>query len=360
MHIVHIETGRHLYGGARQVVMLLNGLAGRGVRCSLVCPPDSSIATAVGNANVEVHTIPMAGELDARFGRQLGRYLEAARPDILHVHSRRGAEVWGGLAAKRGAVPAVLTRRVDNPETPVIGRIKYSLFERVIAISKQVRTQLVSDGVAATKIDLVYSAVEVNACQPAWSREQFLRAFGYDSTNLVVVCVAQLIARKGQRYLLDAWPTVVAKHPTARLLLFGQGPLEAELQTQASNSSVSETIRFAGFRDDLRDFLGRADMLVHPALSEGLGVILLEAQAAGLPIVACRAGGIEEAVAENSSALLAQPADAGSLATALIQLLNNSELRADFGEAGRAHVGQYFAVEEMVAGNLAVYEDLVG
>ncbi len=359
MHIVHLETGRHLYGGAQQVLYLLEGLAHAGVRSTLVCPPDSAICTATGVAGVTVQPMPMAGDLDAVFGRRFARWLKGAHAQLLHVHSRRGADTWGGLAALYAGVPAVLSRRVDSADPPLIGTLKYRPYARIICISAEIRRQLQSAGVPADKLRLVHSTVNVEALQPRWSRADFCAAFGLPADALAVVCIAQLLARKGHAHLLDAWPSVVAACPRARLILFGQGPEEARLRQQVAQLGLQESVVFAGFRQDLPHFLGCADLLVHPALREGLGVCLLEAQAAGVPIVATQVGGIPEAVADGVSGLLVPPANAIALATAVVTLLQDADQRAALGSAGREHVAREFSLAGMVAGNLQVYRELV-
>jgi glycosyltransferase involved in cell wall biosynthesis len=301
----------------------------------------------------------MAGDLDVSFGRRFGQWLVATKPDLLHVHSRRGADLWGGLAARRAGVPAVLSRRVDNPELPLLVRIKYRQYQRIIAISSDIEQQLRTEGVAADKLRLVHSAVDAIRCQPDWTREQFRAAFGLQGDELAVVCVAQLIARKGHEFLLGAWPTVLAAYPQARLILFGRGSEEARLQDRVRRQGLSAKVHFVGFRADLRNFLGHADLLVHPAVREGLGIALLEAQAAGLAVVASRTGGIPEAVADNVSGLLVPPKDTAALANAITALLGDPDERIRLGAGGRAHIAQNFSVPRMVSGNLGVYEELL-
>jgi glycosyltransferase involved in cell wall biosynthesis len=359
MHIVHLETGRHLYGGAQQVLYLLEGLAREGVRSTLVCPPDSAICTAAGAAGVSVQTMPMAGDLDALFGRRFAGWLNTAHAQLLHVHSRRGADTWGGLAARVAGVPAVLSRRVDSADPPLIGTLKYQPYARIICISAQIQRQLQATGVPADKLRIVYSAINAEAFQPRWSRADFCVAFGLPADALAVVCVAQLIARKGHAFLLDAWAAIVAACPRARLVLFGQGPEEVNLRQQVAQLRLQESVVFAGFRQDLPYFLGCADLLVHPALREGLGVCLLEAQAAGLPVVASQVGGIPEAVAAGVSGLLVPPANAVALATSMITLLQDAPRRAALGAAGRAHVAREFSHAAMVSGNLQVYREIL-
>src|SRR5688572_20374161 len=132
MRIAHIEAGRHLYGGAAQVGYLLEGLTGRGVENLLLCPPDSELGAAVGTAHARAVT--MRGELDVTLLPRLARELRRLKPDVVHVHSRRGADLYGGFAAALAGVPAILTRRVDAPEPAVFARLKYRPYRAIVAL----------------------------------------------------------------------------------------------------------------------------------------------------------------------------------------------------------------------------------
>ena len=168
--------------------------------------------------------------------------------------------------------------------------------------------------------------------------------------------VAQLIPRKGHALFLKAWPLIRAQCPDARLLIFGSGPLEAELK---SRTGWGGTTSFCGFRADLREFLGHLDLLVHPALHEGLGVSLLEAQAAGVAIVAFAAGGVPEVVVDGETGLLAPAGAAAALAAAVIRLLGDPNLRQQLGAAGRNRVQSRFGPLQMVDSYLALYRQLL-
>ncbi len=357
MHIVHLETGRHIYGGARQVLMLLDGLAAEGLQTTLVCTEGSAIATSAAK-DVRVIALPMRGDGDVMFPPRFGAHLEKLRPDVVHVHSRRGADLWGGLAARRAGIPAVLTRRVDNPEPPMLRTLKYRNYERIVAISAAIAEQLQTDRVPREKIRVVHSAIDAKSCKPAWSKAQFQDAFGLQPHEKAVVCVAQLIPRKGHAVLLEAWQQVTAVHADARLLMFGQGR-EADALQQRIDATGLRSASLMGFRDDVRQFLGCTDLLVHPANKEGLGVALLEAQAAGVPVVAARAGGIPEAVADGESGLLFEAGNAAALAAALIELLGSAEQRQTMAARGPEFVSKEFSTEAMVSGNLAVYKEVL-
>ena len=354
MHVLHVETGRHLYGGPRQVLMLLDGLAERGVYSTLACAAGSASAAAASAAGHEGVTRGLGGDLDVGAVSWLTGLVKERAPDVVHAHSRRGADFFAGLAAL-GRVPAVLTRRVDHPDVPVIGRLRYQAYDRVVAISQAVATRLTADGVPAHKLSVIRSAVDVGACQPVWSRERFLDAFGLHASQHVVAVVAQLIPRKGHALLLDAWPLIRHRCGDAHLLVFGAGPLEAELRAR---SGPGDAVTFAGFRPDLREFLGHVDLLVHPALREGLGVSVLEAQAAGVPVVAFAAGGVTEAVVDGTAGLLVPPADSVALVDAVTRLLDDPNLRQRLGAAGRERMTREFSPGRMAEDYLALYREV--
>ncbi|MDD2728068.1 glycosyltransferase family 4 protein [Malikia sp.] len=358
MKVLHVESGRYLYGGARQVLYIMEGLARRGVDNLLACPPSAHIAEPA-RASARVFELPMKGDLDFGLVGRLRRLIAAEQPDLVHIHSRRGADLWGGLAAWLAGVPCVLSRRVDNPERRWVVKLKYRLYEQVITISEGIRQVLLAEGLAPEQVSCVRSAVDAAPYLKAYDQAGFKAALGLAPDALLVGTVAQLIARKGHRHLLAALPQVLARHPKLQLLIFGRGPLEAELRQSISAQGLAEHVRLMGFRDDLPAILGCLDLLVHPADMEGLGVSLLQASAARVPIIATRAGGMPEAVRDRINGLLIEPGDVAGLAAAMNELLDDAQLRERMGQAGRQLVLDDFSVDAMCEGNLAVYRHLL-
>jgi glycosyltransferase involved in cell wall biosynthesis len=277
----------------------------------------------------------------------------------VHLHSRRGADVWGGIAARLTGTACVLSRRVDNPEARWQVALKYRLYDHVITISEGIRRVLLQEGVPPQQVTCVRSAVDAAPYLASVDRHAFQREFTLPPNAIVIGMVAQLIPRKGHRYLIDAVDILRRDHPQLRVLLFGKGPLQAELENEIAQRGLSDVIRMAGFRDDLPRWLSGLDILVHPAEMEGLGVSLLQASAAAVSIVASRAGGLPEAVEDGVTGLLVPPGDTTALSTALRRLLDDAALRRQFGEAGRARILSAFSVDAMVDGNLAVYRKVL-
>jgi glycosyltransferase involved in cell wall biosynthesis len=357
--VLHVEAGRNLYGGARQVLYILEGLAARGVDNVLACPADSEIAGAAAKA-ARVVPMRMGGDLDAWLALRLYRLIGAVSPDVVHVHSRRGADWWGGVAVRLAGVPSILSRRVDNPEARWIVASKYRLYDHVITISEAIRQVLVGEGLDPRKVTCVRSAVDPAPYLHAVDRAQMCREFALPPDALILGMVAQFIPRKGHRVLLAALPLLRAQFPQLRVLLFGKGPLTAAVQGEIDAQGLQPCVKLAGFRDDLQRWLGGLDLLVHPADMEGLGVSLLQAAAAGVPIVASRAGGLVEAVEDGVTGVLVQPGDPAALANAMRPLLADPALRRRMGEAGRARVLSRFSVDAMTEGNQTVYRKVLG
>jgi len=358
MRVMHIEAGCHLYGGPRQVLYLLEGLAARGVENILACPKGSDIAREA-RPWARVVEMRMGGELDLMLMRRLRRLMDETRPDLVHVHSRRGVDVWGGIAARRAGIPAVLSRRVDNPEPRWLAHWKYGLYAKVVAISEGIRQVLLQEGITPEHVVTVRSAVDAAPFLHDCKRDAFREAFGLPDHALALGVIAQLIPRKGHRHLLAILPEIVHRHPEVRVLFFGKGAHRPQLERQVEQLGLAGHVLFTGFRADLARWLPCLDIVAHPADTEGLGVSLLQASAAGVPIVATRTGGIPEAVHDGENGVLFTPADTAALASALLRLLDDASLRTAMGARGRDLVQREFSVEGMVLGNLALYRSIL-
>ena len=233
MRVLHVEAGRHLYGGAQQVLYLIQGLRETGIQNALVCPENSVISAAAEAIVDRLYPIPLRGDLDLPFAWRLRSIIRRERPDVLHLHSRRGADILGGLAARGTGVKTVVSRRNDNPENPTLVKFKYRLFDRVVAISEGIRQVLLAEGLPENKVVRVRSAIDPTPYQSHADKSWFHDTFKLQANNKVLGVVAQFIPRKGHRYLLSAMPAILSKFPETRLLLFGQGAGEKRITPSA-------------------------------------------------------------------------------------------------------------------------------
>jgi len=359
MKILHVETGRHFLGGPQQVVYLLDALNELGVENILVCPPDSGIDTVARQHGIRVQNLFCAGDLDLPFAYRLTQFIRDERPDLVHCHSRRGADVLGGLAASFAHVPAVVSRRVDNTELRLVAGLRYRPFRKVIAISEAIAAVLRDRGIEDFRLEVIRSAVDTEAFSQAPDCASMRREFGLDEDMIAIAVAGQLIPRKGHRHLLQAMSTLRLTHPKVRLVIFGEGYLNNQLRAQASALGLGDAVQFAGYRDDLDALIGCFDLFVHPASAEGLGIAVLKASAAGLAVVACDAGGLRESVVDGQTGLLVAPGDADALGQAIRTLVDDEAMRANLGAAGRERMQNEFSIATMAAKHLTLYESLL-
>lgn len=356
MKVLHVEAGRHLLGGARQVGYLLDGLARAGVENVIVCPPAQPLAATLAGADVV--TTPMRGDADvAVVARVLGQ-IRVRAPDLVHVHSQRGAELFAGLASRLARLPAVLTRRVDSDQFGPWARLKYRPYRAIVAVSSAVAAQLRDGaGIDASRIELIASAVDTERFKPdSEARCRLLGEFGLPDDALAIGVVAQLIPRKGHRRLFGCLPALVAAHDRLRIVCFGAGPEEQRLRRTVMELGLDGHVTFAGYRGDIERLVPGLDIVVHPAEREGLGVAVLEAMSAGVAVVAAAVGGLTDVIRSGCDGLLCDARDPAALSVAIDALARDATLRRRLGRAARDSVIRRHSIEQMTGRYLALYE----
>jgi glycosyltransferase involved in cell wall biosynthesis len=215
---------------------------------------------------------------------------------------------------------------------------------------------LESCGLPADTLRVVHEGVPDRAPQPG-GREA-LRELGIPPDALVVGNVAALTDHKDHETLLAAAALVVARVPSARFVVVGDGELRASLAGRARALGLGERCVFAGFRTDLDRLVPAFDVFCLTSHMEGLGTSLLDAMAFGRPVVATRAGGIPEAVADGLTGCVVEPRDAPALADALVAVLEDGPARVRLGAAGRARFLEHFTADRMIERTLSVYQEV--
>lgn len=359
MKVVHVEAGRHMYGGALQVQYLLQGLQDYDIENILVCPIGSEIGKRCQNV-AKVIEVEMKGDLDIGMAFRIRDVLKQEQADLLHLHSRRGADIWGALAAKLAGVKVMLTRRVDNAEPIWFAKLKYNTwYDHVAAISEGIRQVLLSECVSEQQVTTIRSAVDTQLFTPDPDSVWFEDEFGYRQEHFVIGIVAQLIERKGHQVLLDALPSLVNDYPHIRVMVLGKGPLKDQLHQSVQSMGLADTVKFFGFRNDIQRVLPNLSLVVHPAFIEGLGVALLQASSSGVPVVACRTGGIPEAIADGENGILVSPGSSAELSQAIKTLVSEQNLHRNFRLNGRERMVSQFSVDTMTKLNFNTYQSIL-
>jgi glycosyltransferase involved in cell wall biosynthesis len=209
-----------------------------------------------------------------------------------------------------------------------------------------------------SKVRIVPNGVDTDIFKPAASTEEARRSFNLGSEPIVLF-VGNLIPRKGPTFLLDAAKKVVKKEPETKFIIVGDGPLKQSLIQSAKLMGLSGNFVFLGKLPEaqLPKIYACADVFVLPSIQEGQGIVLLEAQACGKPVLAFDVGGVGEAVQDSKTGRLVNCGDSLGLAEALLELLADNSLRAQMGCAGRMFVEENFTWDLCAARMLNVYRE---
>jgi len=289
------------------------------------------------------------------------RSLMKRRPAVFHANLTWPLACrYGLVAATLARVPAVVATVHSHVEVPFSRSdiAKQALIaagvDRYIAVSRDMRRHLIDTfHVPARKIEVVHNGISCEPFNMPHDPQSCDSLTG--SKRPLVLTVARLDAQKGHRYLLEAARLL----PGVQFALAGDGPERADLEEEARRLDVSEQVAFLGNRRDIPDLLACCDVFALPSLFEGLPIAVLEAMAAGKPVVATATGGTNEAVVAGKTGLMVPPRDPEALAAAIRTLLCDPARAARLAAAGRERVEKEFSLAEMVRRTTGIYERLL-
>ena len=354
---LHVDTARTWRGGQNQVLLTVLGLRARGHRAVLVAHPDGELRRRAANLDDLILLAPRM-ELDLTAAWKLSRLLREQKPDIVHAHDAHAVAMTALAISLGGAAVStrfVAARRVTfHVGRNTFSRWKYRQVDRFICTSAFIRSILAGDGIPSNRLDVVYDGVDLTRVHAA-PLVNVHQTFCLPHGAPLVGNVAALDPGKGQQYLVDAAHIVVRKIPEARFLIVGQGELENTLRHQIKHLNLEKHVVLTGFRQDVLSLQKRFDIFVMCSLSEGLGTSALDAMACGRPVVATLVGGLPEVVDHQETGLLVPARDPGSLADAIIELLQNRILREQYGNTAQERVSERFSADRMIDETVEVY-----
>jgi L-malate glycosyltransferase len=290
---------------------------------------------------------------------RLFRIMRRERPQVVH-----GVLFWAyvlsAFVGRLARVPAVVASRrslglfkADKPHYLRVERLANRLTDLFVANSMAVRTDSVErEGLDPRRVLVIYNGVNFTRFQAARTRGPQL------AEHPRVLIVANLIEYKGHRYFLHAWQGVLRRFPKAQAQLAGEGAMLEELQTLARNLGVASSVSFLGRRNDVPELLAASDLYVHPSLQEGYSNAILEAMAAGVPIVATAVGGTVEAITDGETGLLVPPADAAALERAMVRMLDDRAAAARMANRAAAVARSRYDMDHVVERYEAIYAQL--
>lgn len=338
-------------------------------------PPTVALHEEATRRGLESYVVETASSLDPAILPKLTVLLGRLRPDVVHTHDFKSemTALATSLVVRRPLVTSFYGRLAINSlflkAEDWIRLIAFWRFRHLLANSQAQHDELRRWRHPARKITMLPSFVDTGRIRPATAEQaQAAREkLGIGSDQPVLATVARLSQNKGHSFMLEALAEVRKHIPNVVYLVpgegdsswHGEGGFRGELERQAAALGVAEHVRFLGYYSDLHTILHATDLLVSPSLREGMQVSLIEAMAAGLPIVASAVGGTPDAVGDGVNGLLVPPSDAPALAHAVITLLGDRQRMHQMGAVGRRRAEERFDSHVLAATMLDVCAGIV-
>ena len=285
----------------------------------------------------------------------LKKIIEKEGIEIIHTQTRVSSVLAHWVSLKAG-VPFLST--AHGFFRPRWVRLMFPCWGKfVIAISEAVKEHLIKDfGVSLDKIMLVHNGIDVTTSQvPGPTSHELKESYGLNAGPVVGI-IARLSEVKGHKFLLAAMKKVLEEIPEAQLLSIGEGKIKKDLENLAKNLKLEKKVKFVPAVSDTAEALSIMDVFVMPSLQEGLGLSVMEAMRAGVPVVASAVGGIFSLVKDNETGILVKPKDSAALASAIIELLKNKTRAAQLSAQAKDLIVNEFSLEKMVQETEKVYQ----
>lgn len=381
LKILFIIT-RLIQGGAQKMALsMAEQLSRKGHSVVLACGPqagvEGSLLPLARKMNIEVIVVnglvreehPLKDFLAMA---SLYWLIDGRKFDVVHTHTSK-AGIIGRIAARMAGVPVIIHSshgHVFSPGANIPGvsnrklmtkvfwlaeKIVAGMCHRIVTLTEMEKQDWIKLGLApASKIEVLYNAIPLEEFDPdsvsAGEKTRFKSSLGLEPFHKIVTITGRLTSEKGHDYLLEAIKLVAGKIPDVRLLIAGEGPERPDLEMLARKYGITQNVVFLGLRDDVKHILAISDLFVLASRYEGFGLVLLEAMAMRVPVIATGVGGVPEIIDDGVTGILARHGRPDEFAAGITELLQNSEKAGRIASAGRQIVTRDFSLAKMVDG----------
>jgi glycosyltransferase involved in cell wall biosynthesis len=347
--VLQVITPSHMSGAEMQLVRLTPRMLARGHQFSTIVKRHSPAVAEMQRLGLEVDDLPIGGKLNVAALAILARRARQERAEIVQS-TLSTASWWCGWLDRLGGPPSVghvqgfTSARWHRHQT------------HLLAVSQAVKDHLVQQGIEGERITVMYNALAPEEFRPTRDPVAVRMELGAGLGTPVVGTFAHLSEKKGHRELFQAIPQVVREYPRVQFWIVGQGGLRDELEATARRQGCFANVRFLGFRRDVADLMNAIDVMALPSHREPCALVYIEAALAGKPIVACRAGGAPESVADGETGLLVPVGDSRAIAASVLTLLTNRDRAQQMGQAGFERAQDVFGWDRFIRTLEGVYE----
>ena len=358
MRILHICSARSIGGGEKHVASLANSLAQRGYNVFVALAPDAPLRALLGGVPPDhIIELPTRNALSLGSAWKLARFARSHAVQIIHAHVGRDYPL-AALAAGRSSAQLVLTRHVVFP----LGRVHKMTLRRtarVIAVSQPVADALRSQAIFKSEIiQVIHNGVDVESFAPAKTTAPL------NQKKLRVGAVGELAPVKRHEDFVRVAQTICAERDDVEFIIAGadksrDGKNRSRLEQLIAAAHLGDRVQLVGWTEDIANLLATFDLFVSTSESESFGMAIVEAMAAGIPVIATETDGAREVTEPDVTGRLVPVGDVAAIAGSTSELLNDPAERARLGANGQQAARQRFGLERMVDETVRLYEEVV-
>ncbi len=356
MKILHVYTGGGEIYGAERVIY---NLACEQIKSSM--SPEvvyfkrsgrNSFLGLLNDSQIPVHVVDSRSRLDTSAFMTLRGICLHSSPRILHSHGYKG-DIFLAILKRTLRGPAIISTKHGSTEATSraslyehLGDLSFRYFDKVVAVSEYTKKKLIELHVPDGKIEIIHNGIDVSSFTRA-GKGSLRQALGLEEGSKVVGFIGRLGPEKGIPYLLEAADTICRSTRGVYFILIGEGILKEETEGFIASRGLNDRIIMLGWRRDATGLLPDMDMLLLPSLTEGTPMIILEAMAAGVPVIASDVGGIGEIIEDSRTGLLIKPRDSGAIVESVKALMDDTGLAERISRNAASEVESRFSARRM-------------
>jgi len=364
LRVVEIIDSLHVGGAQRQLLTVLRNMDRSRFDPFVLCLFSAEpLAQECADLGIPVSTLGMRKTSDAMWViPKITRYLLETEADVVHTHTL-ASNTYGRLAARIAGTKYIFSSEHNTyfwkqRRHILMDYLLSKITSRIVAVSRAVRDfTSQQEAISSDKFIVIYNPVDVKEFAPnSQIRAAIRTASGLDERQKVIVTVGRLVEQKGYPYLLEAAAVLFQTQPDVCFWIVGDGPQKQMLHGEVERLGLAEHVHFLGQRQDVPHILAAADLFVLASAWEGFGIVIPEAMATELPVVATRVGGIPEIITHGEDGILVPSKDAEALAGGMSLLLEDQNLARRMARKARSTAERRFSVSVIIPQFEALYE----
>ncbi|MDH5608011.1 MAG: glycosyltransferase family 4 protein [Cyclobacteriaceae bacterium] len=361
MKILHLSTEPSWRGGERQILFLHQELLAKGIDSSIACRENSPVHDFCIENKLPFIAWPFRSAYDLITAHKIKSFCRENSIHILHMHTAKGHTL-GVMAGLMGLkITMVLSRRVDfSVKHNWLSRFKYNYpaIKKIICVSDKIREIMRPDLVNPSVLTVVHSGIDLRPFENKKKNTYLKEKYKLPGGTILIGNTSALADHKDYFTFIDTAKALTKTRKGVKFFIIGEGPLEKEIRAYIKDNQLENDIIMTGFITEIPYILKSLDVFLFTSKTEGLGTSVLDALAAGLPVVATRAGGVKEIISHQENGYLCETGDIQSLAESVSDLIENPGKAQKFINKGYETVKK-FSKAATAQKTLEIYQQLL-